>query len=76
VRNWCRAIATAISTATATTTNQPCYSESAPHLRVNGALSAQSDLTLRDLRLHASGPAPRRLRWDVFRVRSATGPAR
>jgi hypothetical protein len=53
-----------------------CYSESAPHLRVNGALSAQSDLTFRDLRLHASGPAPRRLRWDVIRVRSATGPAK
>ena len=45
-----------------------CYSESAPHLRVNGALSAQSDLTLRDLRLHASGPAPRRVRWDVIRL--------
>ncbi len=45
-----------------------CYSESAPHLKANGALAAQSDLALRDLRLHASGPAIRRVRWDVIRL--------
>jgi hypothetical protein len=45
-----------------------CFADQPPHLRVNGALAATSDLTFGQLRLHADGPAARRIRWDVFQL--------
>ena len=45
-----------------------CYNDTPSRLRANSALAAESDLSVRELRLSAHGPSARRVRWDVFRT--------
>ncbi|MFO0551543.1 MAG: glycoside hydrolase family 31 protein [Polyangiaceae bacterium] len=51
---------------------ESCFVETSPgdveEVRVNGALAADSTVTLGELTLEAHGPAVRRVRWNVLRL--------